>query len=105
MIKICEQDYYANFCDMNDGVGPPALKDECNRLLKCKNRDPTIQIKTSNVLTRMLTELLNDFTDGLSIKSLGLIGILVLMLCCCVCKCRTPSVRRTKDGKIEVNIE
>jgi len=53
----------------------------------------------------MTTEILNDFTDGLSLKSLGLLGAIILMALCCACKCATPSVRRTKDGKIEVNIE
>ena len=95
-------DYDDNYCWPRP---PPILVDKCKELDACRKLNPENQIKTHNVLARMTTEILNDFTEGLSMKSMGLLGSIVAFALCCVCKCATPRVRRTKDGKIEVKID
>ena len=101
-IYQCMVDFDENYCSPRP---PPMLAEKCKELDFCRKLDPTTQIKTHNVLARMTTEILNDFTEGLSPKSLGLLGAIVMCALCCVCKCITPTVRRNKDGKIEVKID
>ena len=96
-VDQCGKDYVMNNCD-----NPiPLVIDDCKRLDACRNIDPKKQIKTFNVLARIITEIADDLTHGLSIESIGLVAAIVLVIMCCLGKC---SFGRNKDGKVNIQV-
>ena len=95
-VEQCKKDYKTNRCD--DPV--PFVVEQCNKLTQCINSDPENSIKTFNVLARIVSEILNDLTTGMTYESLGLVAVIVMISMCCCGKC---GVSR-QNGKVNVTV-
>ena len=61
-IHKCGVEYTSNYCDDKVRPPPPALMASCVKWLECSQRNADLEIKLSNVLTRLIAETVNDFT-------------------------------------------
>ena len=67
----------------------------------CKDIDPEKSIKTFNVMARIVSEIFNDLTNGLTKESLGLIAALIMIIMCCCGKC---GISRGDSGKVKISV-
>lgn len=89
-IAHCELQYHENFCDIPDRV--PLTYDICVELEKCRTQNPYTEILRSPIAANMLGEVINQFVEPLSWKSLCFISLVSITLVLSLpCFSRKPS--------------
>ena len=77
-ISHCELQYHANFCDIPDRV--PLTYDICNELEKCRSQNPYTEIIRSPIAANMIGEVINQFVEPLSWKSISFMSAVLMTL-------------------------
>ena len=77
-ITKCTKDYSENRCSPSERV--KALEDYCNEKDKCMSRDPSNVNKSLNVMAKLLAEIINDFFEPLTYKTISLVVVALLVL-------------------------
>ena len=77
-IQRCEEDYVTNRCI--EGIRP-ALKEKCKEWDECRKRNPQEEVLSIEVVTRMVSDVLNKFTGSLNWKSWIFLAGLTFLLC------------------------
>lgn len=90
------KDYAVNKCD----EPVPALFEFCKTKDFCRGKSAEAQIKSYNVLSRIVMEMINDISQGFTWQSIIVVAA-VVMTCMC---CRGFFFGRDKDGKISVTV-
>jgi hypothetical protein len=76
-VSQCTMEYRENHCEYS--TRPPALRDFCIEREVCMQVDPMVQTRKFSVLAKLLGEVLNDFSEPITYKTLGVISVFVLM--------------------------
>jgi len=105
MINQCKADWVDNLC--NRPQGPlPALRESCNNWNECMTKTPQFYVKSSDVFIKLFVEDLNNFSDQVMLKSLGILFAIVcfisFMCACCKKIDRTEAsdlIGRSKDDR------
>lgn len=56
------------------------MEDYCNEREKCMNKDPESENKSLKVLVRLFAELINDFFEPLSYKTITLMVLVMILI-------------------------
>ena len=85
MIDQCKADWIENLCDRPQGP-LPALKESCNKWNDCMKKSPSFYVKSSDVFIKLFVETLNNFSDQVMLKSLGVLFTIIFFISfMCVC--------------------
>eukprot|EP00347_Sterkiella_histriomuscorum_P001393 403372207 len=68
-IAQCQSDYYDNKCEPGHRVR--ALEDFCREKETCMLRDPQLVNKNTKIMVKLLAEIINDFFEPLSYKTMA----------------------------------
>lgn len=76
-ISRCREDYYENKCNPHERVR--ALEQFCSEREKCMKQDPAVINKNSKIMAKLLAEIINDFFEPLSYKTIALVASLLMV--------------------------
>jgi len=94
-IDRCTLEYYENRCEPGQRVR--AAEAYCQEMEICKNRDPLLVNKNTKIMVKLLAEIINDFFEPLSYKTMAFLVIsLVSMLVLSECAGRRPEKKKSK---------
>ena len=77
-ITKCSEDYYENRCLPSERV--KALETFCNEKERCMLQDPEKVNKNTKIMAKLLAEIINDFFEPLSYKTILLVVLLLTLL-------------------------
>ena len=77
-ISKCRIDYFENRCLPSERVR--ALEEYCDDKERCMNQDPNNINKNTKIFAKLLAEIINDFFEPLSYKTMALIAIVLVVL-------------------------
>jgi hypothetical protein len=77
-ITKCREDYFENKCSPHERVR--ALDAFCTEKDKCMNRDPETTNKNTKIMAKLLAEIINDFIEPLSYKTIIMLAVMLVLV-------------------------
>lgn len=93
----CKDDYKKNRCDHP----VPLVLHACEKLKFCGSKTASEQIKSYNIISRILMEMISDVSSGFTWQS---IIVVTAAICICMCCKGLIGMRRGSDGKVEIAV-